>query len=41
MQHTTIAVSEDVWEALNSKKKVGESFNDMLKREMNLEEIQA
>lgn len=36
MKKTTIQISESVWNFLNKKKKIGEDFNDVLKRELNI-----
>lgn len=35
---TTITVDEDVWEYLHRKKKRGDSFNDVVRRELGLDE---
>jgi predicted CopG family antitoxin len=35
---TTIAISDEVWMDLNKKKKVGESFEDVLKRLLKIKE---
>ncbi len=36
MKNTTIQISEEVWETLNKLKKVGEDFDDVLRRLLKL-----
>jgi predicted CopG family antitoxin len=39
-RNTTIQISEKVWEYLNNKKRIGEDFNDVLKRLLKIENEQ-
>jgi len=34
-----IQISDEVWEYLNQKKKVGESFTEVLERELKIKKI--
>lgn len=36
--NTTIGISRETWKALNSRKEVGDSFEDVLRRILGLEE---
>ena len=37
MKTTTITISEEVWNYLMKEKKLGEGFNSLLKRLLNIE----
>lgn len=40
MKNTLIQIDEEVWEYIKVKKKIGESFNDVLRRELKIKPIE-
>lgn len=40
MKQTTIQISEEVWKNLNSKKNMGQDFDDVLREILNLKKAE-